>query len=73
VVLGVRTWILALCANGAKKTSKTNKEIQLEPKTLAQMSIPTRLIFYGNFISAFGLRHTLANQGCASNGRPAGR
>jgi hypothetical protein len=64
---------LALCANGAKKTSKTNKEIQLEPKTLAQMSIPTRLIFYGNFISAFGLRHTLANQGCASNGRPAGR
>ena len=25
------------------------------------------------FISAFGLRHTLASQGCASNGRPAGR
>jgi len=73
LVQGLRTWIFALCADRTKKTSTTNKEMQHEPKSLARMIVSIRLSFYSSSISAVGLRHTLASQGCASNGRPAGR
>ena len=45
LALGLRTWILALCADMTKKTSTTNKEMQHEPKILVRMSISTSLSF----------------------------